>query len=99
MLVAHYDVNFLFVVSRYARNNASQKREWREKVHTIFLVEAGANNKLKAVLQVEYFQEFSSFADLLAFNDGTTDCSKLKGVLTGGKGSHWLWRIANWVDI
>ena len=99
MLVAHYDVNFLFVVSRYARNNASQKREWRGKVHTIFLVEAGASNKLKAVLQVEYLQQFSSFTDLLAFNDGTTDGSKLKGVLTGGKGSHWLWRIVNWVDI
>lgn len=36
LLVAHYDVNFLFVVSRYARNNAVQKMEWREKVRSIF---------------------------------------------------------------
>lgn len=29
-------MNFLFVVSRYARNNAAQKRERREKVRRIF---------------------------------------------------------------
>lgn len=36
LLIAHYDVNFLFVVSRYARNNAAQKQEWRDKVRGIF---------------------------------------------------------------
>ena len=35
-MIAHYDVSFLFVVSRYARNNAAQKQEWREKVRGIF---------------------------------------------------------------
>lgn len=36
LLIAHYDVNFLFVISRYARNNAAQKQEWRDKVRDIF---------------------------------------------------------------
>ena len=36
LLVTHYDVNFLYVVSLYARNNAYRKKEWREKVRGIF---------------------------------------------------------------
>ena len=70
-----------------------------KNVRTIFLVESGASNKLKAVLQVDYLREFSSFADLLAFRDGVTNCSKLAGVQTGGKGRHWLWRVTDWVDV
>ncbi len=31
-LLAHYDVNFLFVVALYGRNNASKKEAWRNKV-------------------------------------------------------------------
>lgn len=36
LLITHYDVNFLFVVSLYARNNASQKQTWRTKVRNLF---------------------------------------------------------------
>lgn len=36
LLVTHYDVNFLFVLALYARNNPHRKREWREKVRNIF---------------------------------------------------------------
>lgn len=36
LLVTHYDVNFLFVVSLYARNNSFQKKEWKKKVREIF---------------------------------------------------------------
>lgn len=36
LLVAHYDVNFLFVVSLYARNNAAQKAEWKTRIREIF---------------------------------------------------------------
>lgn len=36
LLITHYDVNFLFVLSLYARDNAMQKRQWREKVRNIF---------------------------------------------------------------
>lgn len=35
-LVAHYDVNFLFVVALYGRNNTSEKRQWRDKVRQMF---------------------------------------------------------------
>lgn len=36
LLVTHYDVNFLFVLSLYARDNAGQKKQWRDKVRNIF---------------------------------------------------------------
>lgn len=36
LLMTHYDVNFLYVVSLYARNNAYRKKVWREKVRGIF---------------------------------------------------------------
>lgn len=36
LLVTHYDVNFLFVLSLYARDNALQKKQWRNKVRNIF---------------------------------------------------------------
>lgn len=36
LLLFHYDVNFLFVLSLYARNNASQKANWRYKVRNKF---------------------------------------------------------------
>ena len=36
LLVYHYDVNFLYVVSLYARENAHQKAQWKEKVRELF---------------------------------------------------------------
>lgn len=36
LLLFHYDVNFLFVLSLYARDNAVQKAEWKEKVRNKF---------------------------------------------------------------
>lgn len=36
LLICHYDVNFLYVVSLYARNNALQKDNWKAKVREIF---------------------------------------------------------------
>lgn len=36
LLISHYDVNFLYVVSLYARNNTFQKDAWKEKVRDIF---------------------------------------------------------------
>ena len=36
LLLFHYDVNFLFVLSRYARNNASAKKAWKAKVRELF---------------------------------------------------------------
>lgn len=36
LLIFHYDVNFLYVVSLYARDNAGQKATWKNKVREIF---------------------------------------------------------------
>jgi len=36
LLVTHYDVNFLYVLSLYARDNVTKKKEWRIKVRNIF---------------------------------------------------------------
>ena len=36
LLVCHYDVNFLYVVSLYARNNSLQKSAWKKKVREMF---------------------------------------------------------------
>ena len=36
LLVTHYDVNFLFIVALYGRNNPSEKSAWREKVRKMF---------------------------------------------------------------
>lgn len=39
LLICHYDVNFLYVVSLYARNNSLQKEAWQKKVREIFRTE------------------------------------------------------------
>lgn len=36
LLICHYDVNFLYVVSLYARNNSLQKDAWKKKVREMF---------------------------------------------------------------
>lgn len=36
LLLFHYDVNFLFVLSLYARNNTNQKTEWKQAVRNRF---------------------------------------------------------------
>ena len=36
LLLFHYDVNFLFVLSLYARNNTSQKAEWKKDIRNKF---------------------------------------------------------------
>lgn len=48
LLLSHYDVNFLFVLSLYARNNALSKREWKEKVRAEF------RRQVQQVLEKEY---------------------------------------------
>jgi len=48
LLICHYDVNFLYVVSLYARNNTLQKDAWKEKVRDIF------RKEIQAVLKEKY---------------------------------------------
>ncbi|MGM9694289.1 MAG: restriction endonuclease [Alloprevotella sp.] len=39
LLLFHYDMNFLFVLSLYARDNAYQKAEWKNKIREKFRTE------------------------------------------------------------
>ena len=48
LLVCHYDVNFLFVVSLYALNNKSKKTGWKKKVRAIF------REEIQRMLQERY---------------------------------------------
>lgn len=48
LLVFHYDVNFLYVVSLYARDNAGQKAAWKNKVREIF------REKIQDILSKQY---------------------------------------------
>lgn len=48
LLVYHYDVNFLYVVSLYARENAHQKVQWKQKVRELF------REKIQAALEENY---------------------------------------------
>lgn len=35
-LIAHYDVNFLFVIGLYGKNNTSEKTAWKNKIRAMF---------------------------------------------------------------
>ena len=35
-LIAHYDVNFLFIIGLYGRNNPGERKAWKEKVRNMF---------------------------------------------------------------
>ncbi len=48
LLVCHYDVNFLYVVSLYARNNSMEKAKWKHGVRETF------RNKIQDVLTEQY---------------------------------------------
>lgn len=39
LLLFHYDVNFLFVQSLYARNNKGEQKEWKENIRSKFRTE------------------------------------------------------------
>ena len=48
LLVCHYDVNFLFVVALYARNNLSTIAAWKKKVRAMF------REQIQKMLQEQY---------------------------------------------
>ena len=39
LLIYHYDVNFLYVVSLYAQNDDGAKQQWKDKVRALFRME------------------------------------------------------------
>ena len=48
LLVYHYDVNFLYVISLYARENKYQKAQWKQKVRELF------REKIQEALEKRY---------------------------------------------
>lgn len=48
LLVYHYDVNFLYVISLYARENKYQKAQWKSNVRKLF------REKIQAALEEKY---------------------------------------------
>jgi hypothetical protein len=61
LLLFHYDVNFLFVLSLYARDNASQKAKWKTKVREKF------RDEIRGWLQDDYdFYALKSVGNPLA---------------------------------
>ena len=61
LLLFHYDVNFLFVLSLYARDNASQKVKWKTKVRDKF------RDEIRGWLQDDYdFYALKSVGNPLA---------------------------------
>lgn len=55
LLVYHYDVNFLYIISLYARNNHQQQSSWRKKVRELF------REKIQNALQ-EHFSFYAMTA-------------------------------------
>lgn len=55
LIVSHYDVNFLFVLSLYARNNAGAKAQWKTSVRKKF------RDEIQAMLQ-DRFQFYAMTA-------------------------------------
>ena len=48
LLLSHYNVNFLFVIALYARNNSGEKQGWMEKVRAEF------REEIQRVLKANY---------------------------------------------
>lgn len=61
LLICHYDVNFLYVVSLYARNNTLQKDTWKAKVREMF------RTKIQGILSQKFdFYAMSARPDVNA---------------------------------
>lgn len=62
LIISHYDVNFLFVLAMYARNDSTKKRVWRDEVR----------KKFKEHVQKVLDQKYSFFA-LKGFNKAESE--------------------------
>lgn len=47
-IIAHYDVNFLFIVALYGRNNTGEKENWKRRVRGMF------RNEIQEMLKKKY---------------------------------------------
>ena len=58
-LLAHYDVNFLFVIALYGRENKATKIEWRNKVRKMF------RNEIQEMLKANFeFYAMTAHSDI-----------------------------------
>lgn len=90
LLLFHYDVNFLFVLSLYARDNAVQKADWKEKVRNKF------RKEIQDWLQVDYnFYAIKAHPDVNGeeyIKDHLKNClAKYIRHLQTKMCIHWLW--------
>lgn len=90
LLLFHYDVNFLFVLSLYARNNATQKRAWKAQIRERF------RKEIQDWLQSDYdFYAMKSRGNVLAGEQFIKDHFKeLQGKLYRPYGDESLFALA-----
>lgn len=61
LIVAHYNVNFLFIIALYGRNNPAQKDGWKNKVREMF------RKEIRKVLEDKFqFYVMTAHADVIA---------------------------------
>ena len=89
MLLSHYDVNFLFVLALYARNNASSKQLWREDVRKRF------RERVQHVLEERYtFYALKGYDTADSERYITTHFQQLLGKLYRTEGEKSIYTLA-----
>lgn len=90
LILSHYDVNFLYVLSLYARNKQYEKAAWRDYVRVIF------RNEIRNVLSEKYdFFALKSKGDPLAGEEFIKEHFKeLQGKLYRPYGDKNLYSLA-----
>lgn len=89
MLLSHYDVNFLFVLALYARNNAGSKQLWRDEVRKRF------RERVQNVLEERYtFYALKGYDSADSERYITTHFQQLLGKLYRTEGEKSIYTLA-----
>ena len=89
MLLSHYDVNFLFVLALYARNNANSKQLWKEEVRKKF------RERVQSVLEKKYtFYALKGYDPADSEQYITTHFQQLLGKLYRTEGEMSIYTLA-----
>ena len=89
MLLSHYDVNFLFVLALYARNNADSKQLWRDEVRKKF------RERVQNVLEERYtFYALKGYDTADSERYITTHFQQLLGKLYRTEGEKSIYTLA-----
>lgn len=75
------------------RRTVETLKDHPENVHTVFLYNSGADNRLAAVIQVAYLAEVLNRAAMLNYQHEGMACDNLNGVQLAADADHpiWLW--------